>query len=210
MKYSNENCILNSVLVTAPVIIGAVIGEYIIYKDGGDMNTGIVVALIGVAGVAGAVIGNIFILLRDRNAISRIDSKSSEIEPVTKTIKEKTDKISDYTVEKIYPDMKSMHVNQEKVAKLVGDIHEDVRYRQRLNKEYAGSLSKDIMVTGIEDVYSENANLVDRVRELESFNNNLKVQLEIKEEEIRKLKKYNIKLENSINKYREKDHDVEI
>lgn len=210
MKYSNENCILNSVLVTAPVIIGAVIGEYIIYKDGGDMNTGIVVALIGVAGVAGAVIGNIFILLRDRNAISRIDSKSSEIEPVTKTIKEKTDKISDYTVEKIYPDMKSMHVNQEKVAKLVGDIHEDVRYRQRLSKEYAGRLSKDIMVTGIEDVYSENANLIDRVRELESFNNNLKVQLEIKEEEIRKLKKYNIKLENSINKYREKDHDVEI
>ena len=195
MKYSNENCILDSVLVTAPVIIGAVIGEYIIYKDGGDMNTSIVVALIG---VAGAVIGNIFILLRDRNAISRIDSKSSEIEPVTKTIKEKTDKISDYTVEKIYPDMKSMHVNQEKVAKLVGDIHEDVR------------LSKDIMVTGIEDVYSENANLVDRVRELESFNNNLKVQLEIKEEEIRKLKKYNIKLENSMNKYREKDHDVEI
>lgn len=207
MKYSNENCILDSVLVTAPVIIGAVIGEYIIYKDGGDMNTSIVVALIG---VAGAVIGNIFILLRDRNAISRIDSKSSEIEPVTKTIKEKTDKISDYTVEKIYPDMKSMHVNQEKVAKLVGDIHEDVRYRRRLNKEYAGSLSKDIMVTGIEDVYSENANLVDRVRELESFNNNLKVQLEIKEEEIRKLKKYNIKLENSMNKYREKDHDVEI
>ncbi|WP_314922728.1 hypothetical protein [Mogibacterium diversum] len=207
MKYSNENCILNSVLVTAPVIIGAVIGEYIIYKDGGDMNTGIVVALIG---VAGAVIGNIFILLRDRNAISRIDSKSSEIEPVTKTIKEKTDKISDYTVEKIYPDMKSMHVNQEKVARLVGDIHEDVRYRQRLSKEYAGSLSKDIMVTGIEDVYSENANLVDKVRELESFNNNLKVQLEIKEEEIRKLKKYNIKLENSMNKYRKKDHDVEI
>ena len=207
MKYSNENCILDSVLVTAPVIIGAVIGEYIIYKDGGDMNTGIVVALIG---VAGAVIGNIFILLRDRNAISRIDSKSSEIEPVTKIIKEKTDKISDYTVEKIYPDMKSMHVNQEKVAKLVGDIHEDVRYRQRLSKEYAGSLSKDIMVTGIEDVYSENANLVDKVRELESFNNNLKVQLEIKEEEIRKLKKYKIKLENSINKYREKDHDVEI
>lgn len=207
MKYSNENCILDSVLVTVPVIIGTVIGEYIIYKDGGDMNTGIVVALIG---VAGAIIGNIFILLRDRNAISRIDSKSSEIEPVTKTIKEKTDKISDYTVEKIYPDMKSMHVNQEKVAKLVGDIHEDVRYRQRLNKEYAGSLSKDIMVTGIEDVYSENANLVDRVRELESFNNNLKVQLEIKEEEIRKLKKYNIKLENSMNKYREKDHDVEI
>lgn len=207
MKYSNENCILDSVLVTAPVIIGAVIGEYIIYKDGGDMNTSIVVALIG---VAGAVIGNIFILLRDRNAISRIDSKSSEIEPVTKTIKEKTDKISDYTVEKIYPDMKSMHVNQEKVAKLVGDIHEDVRYRQRLNKEYAGSLSKDIMVTGIEDVYSENANLVDRVRELEGFNNNLKVQLEIKEEEIRKLKKYNIKLENSMNKYGEKDHDVEI
>ena len=206
MKYSNENCILDSVLVTAPVIIGAVIGEYIIYKDGGDMNTGIVVALIG---VAGAVIGNIFILLRDRNAISRIDSKSSEIEPVTKIIKEKTDKISDYTVEKIYPDMKSMHVNQEKVAKLVGDIHEDVRYRQRLSKEYAGRLSKDIMVTGIEDVYSENANLVDRVRELESFNNNLKVQLEIKEE-IRKLKKYNIKLENSMNKYREKDHDVEI
>lgn len=207
MKYSNENCILDSVLVTAPVIIGAVIGEYIIYKDGGDMNTGIVVALIG---VAGAIIGNIFILLRDRNAISRIDSKSSEIEPVTKTIKEKTDKISDYTVEKIYPDMKSMHVNQEKVAKLVGDIHEDVRYRQRLSKEYAGRLSKDIMVTGIEDVYSENANLVDRVRELEGFNNNLKVQLEIKEEEIRKLKKYNIKLENSMNKYREKDHDVEI
>lgn len=207
MKYSNENCILDSVLVTAPVIIGAVIGEYIIYKDGGDMNTSIVVALIG---VAGAVIGNIFILLRDRNAISRIDSKSSEIEPVTKTIKEKTDKISDYTVEKIYPDMKSMHVNQEKVAKLVGDIHEDVRYRQRLNKEYAGSLSKDIMVTGIEDVYSENANLVDRVRELEGFNNNLKVQLEIKEEEIRKLKKYNIKLEKSMNKYGEKDHDVEI
>ena len=181
MKYSNENCILDSVLVTAPVIIGAVIGEYIIYKDGGDMNTSIVVALIG---VAGAVIGNIFILLRDRNAISRIDSKSSEIEPITKTIKEKTDKISDYTVEKIYPDMKSMYVNQEKVAKLVGDIHEDVRYRQRLNKEYAGSLSKDIMVTGIEDVYSENANLVDRVRELESFNNNLKVQLEIKEEKM--------------------------
>ena len=210
MKYSNENCILNSVLVTAPVIIGAVIGEYIIYKDGGDMNTGIVVALIGVAGVAGAVIGNIFILLRDRNAISRIDSKSSEIEPVTKTIKEKTDKISDYTVEKIYPDMKSMHVNQEKVAKLVGDIHEDIRYRQRLSKEYAGSLSKDIMVTGIEDVYSENANLVDKVRELESFNNNLKVQLEIKEEEIRKLEKYNIKLENSMNKYRKKDHDVEV
>lgn len=207
MKYSNENCILDSVLVTAPVIIGAVIGEYIVYKDGVDMNTGIVVALIG---VAGAIIGNIFILLRDRNAISRIDSKSSEIEPVTKTIKEKTDKISDYTVEKIYPDMKSMHVNQEKVAKLVGDIHEDVRYRQRLNKEYAGSLSKDIMVTGIEDVYSENANLIDRVRELESFNNDLKVQLEIKEEEIRKLKKYNIKLENSMNKYREKDHDVEI
>lgn len=207
MKYSNENCILDSVLVTAPVIIGAVIGEYIIYKDGGDMNTSIVVALIG---VAGAVIGNIFILLRDRNAISRIDSKSSEIEPVTKTIKEKTDKISDYTVEKIYPDMKSMHVNQEKVAKLVGDIHEDVRYRQRLSKEYAGRLSKDIMVTGIEDVYSENANLIDRVRELESFNNNLKVQLEIKEEEIRKLKKYNIKLENSMHKYRKKDHDVEI
>ena len=207
MKYSNENCILDSVLVTAPVIIGAVIGEYIIYKDGGDMNTSIVVALIG---VAGAVIGNIFILLRDRNAISRIDSKSSEIEPSTKIIKEKTDKISDYTVEKIYPDMKSMHVNQEKVAKLVGDIHEDVRYRQRLSKEYAGCLSKDIMVTGIEDVYSENANLVDRVRELESFNNNLKVQLEIKEEEIRKLKKYNIKLENSMNKYGDKDHDVEI
>ena len=207
MKYSNENCILDSVLVTAPVIIGAVIGEYIIYKDGGDMNTGIVVALIG---VAVAMIGNIFILLRDRHAISRIDSKSSEIEPVTKIIKEKTDKISDYTVEKIYPDMKSMHVNQEKVAKLVGDIQEDVRYRQRLSKEYAGRLSKDIMVTGIEDVYSENANLVDRIRELESFNNNLKVQLEIKEEEIRKLKKYNIKLENSMNKYREKDHDVEI
>lgn len=207
MKYSNENCILDSVLVTVPVIIGAVIGEYIIYKDGGDMNTSIVVALIG---VAGAVIGNIFILLRDRNAISRIDSKSSEIEPVTKTIKEKTDKISNYTVEKIYPDMKSMHVNQEKVAKLVGDIHEDVRYRQRLSKEYAGRLSKDIMVTGIEDVYSENVNLIDRVRELESFNNDLKVQLEIKEEEIRKLKKYNIKLENSMNKYREKDHDVEI
>ena len=207
MKYSNENCILDSVLVTAPVIIGAVIGEYIIYKDGGDMNTSIIVALIG---VAGAIIGNIFILLRDRNAISRIDSKSSEIEPVTKIIKEKTDKISDYTVEKIYPDMKSMHVNQEKVAKLVGDIHEDVRYRQRLSKEYAGRLSKDIMVTGIEDVYSENANLIDRVRELESFNNDLKVQLEIKEEEIRKLKKYNIKLENSMNKYREKDHDVEI
>lgn len=207
MKYSNENCILDSVLVTAPVIIGAVIGEYIIYKDGVDMNTGIVVALIG---VAGAIIGNIFILLRDRNAISRIDSKSSEIEPVTKIIKEKTDKISDYTVEKIFPDMKSMHVNQEKVAKLVGDIHEDVRYRQRLSKEYAGRLSKDIMVTGIEDVYSENANLIDRVRELESFNNDLKVQLEIKEEKIRKLKKYNIKLENSMNKYREKDHDVEI
>lgn len=207
MKYSNENCILDSVLVTAPVIIGAVIGEYIIYKDGVDMNTGIVVALIG---VAGAIIGNIFILLRDRNAISRIDSKSSEIEPVTKIIKEKTDKISDYTVEKIFPDMKSMHVNQEKVAKLVGDIHEDVRYRQRLSKEYAGRLSKDIMVTGIEDVYSENANLIDRVRELESFNNDLKVQLEIKEEEIRKLKKYNIKLENSMNKYREKDHDIEI
>lgn len=207
MKYSNENCILDSVLVTVPVIIGAVIGEYIVYKDGVDMNTGIVVALIG---VAGAIIGNIFILLRDRNAISRIDSKSSEIEPVTKIIKEKTDKISDYTVEKIYPDMKSMHVNQEKVAKLVGDIHEDVRYRQRLSKEYAGRLSKDIMVTGIEDVYSENANLIDRVRELESFNNDLKVQLEIKEEEIRKLKKYNIKLENSMNKYREKDHDVEI
>ena len=207
MKYSNENCILDSVLVTAPVIIGAVIGEYIIYKDGGDMNTSIVVALIG---VAGAVIGNIFILLRDRNAISRIDSKSSEIEPVTKIIKEKTDKISDYTVEKIYPDMKSMHVNQEKVAKLVGDIHEDVRYRQRLSKEYAGRLSKDIMVTGIEDVYSENANLIDRVRELESFNNNLKVQLEIKEEEIRKLKKHNIKLENNMHKYGDKDHDVEI
>ena len=126
MKYSNENCILDSVLVTVPVIIGAVIGEYIIYKDGVDMNTGIVVALIG---VAGAIIGNIFILLRDRNAISRIDSKSSEIEPVTKIIKEKTDKISDYTVEKIYPDMKSMHVNQEKVA-TVSYTHLDVYKRQ--------------------------------------------------------------------------------
>lgn len=212
MKNGNKTYyISDSILVTAPVIIGAVIGEYLIFKDGADMNTSIVVALIA---VAGAIAGNIFTLLRDRNIISRIDSKSSEMEPRTKEIKEKADKISEYTVEKIYPDVKRIYsdskTHQDKVMKLIGDIHEDVRYKQRLSKEYAGRLSKDIMVTGIEDVYQENASLINKVHELELRNNDLETQLEIRDQEIKKLKEHNTELRNSMHKYTDKDHEIEI
>lgn len=199
---------IDFLLINIPVIIGLILGEYFVYKeDGNFINTGITVALIA---VAGTLAGNMLTLLRDRSTLSRIDSRSSEIAPKTENIRERTDKIAEYSVEKIYPKLDNLDLENQsshtEILDIIKNINNDIEYRKRLASEYS-NCSKDTVVNSVESIYKENAALVHENRILSEENQKLKVMLNKEMERNKELSGEIIKYRS---KERGKDFDIEL
>lgn len=156
--------------INLPITIGLITALVVIYK--GDNNStanyiGLIVALIT---VAGSIPANFFQYQKDSSTIGTVKSDTSNMVPKVDIINENTKNINKYVAEDIKANLKDITNITEKIFSDREDIRliaKDVKYRQRLSREYKGMTTRDGLINGIDELYERNAALSIRLEEKE-------------------------------------------
>ena len=167
------------------------------------MDTASIVAIvIALLSVAGGVWVQILQFKKDSSHIGEVKSDTSLIKPQIATIDENTKKIRDEVIETLVPDMRMITGSVSEVSGKVFDLVADLEYRKRLQAEVAGSINKDYLLSGIEQVYKENAQLSQMLQEQREQNQRL-------EWRNNQLENDNVQLKKTVRSYetRYRDYD---
>mgnify|MGYP002751968566 CR=1 FL=1 len=141
---------------------------------------------VAVIGLAGGVWMQLVQFKKDAQRIDRVNDVSSDIRKDTIDMKPKIDDIRSVTgetrdcvIKKLEPEltciMESVH---GELKDNIAFLAEDLRFRQRLEKEYKGLRSREMIEGGIRELYEENAVLTIKVQELQKKNVDLIVEKE--------------------------------
>lgn len=166
-----------------PLIIGLITALVVIYKGENNIMTnyiGLKIALITVAliTVAGSILANFFQYRKDSNTIGTVKSDTSNMLPKVDTINENTKEINKY-------------------------IADDVKFRQRLSSEYKGVTTRDTLISGIDEVYTNNSVLQEIIKEKDKSILELSRSIKSMKQENELLNKENINLKSQIRKLEE-------
>ncbi len=166
-----------------PLIIGLITELVVIYKGENNIMTnyiGLKIALITVAliTVAGSILANFFQYRKDSNTIGTVKSDTSNMLPKVDTINENTKEINKY-------------------------IADDVKFRQRLSSEYKGVTTRDTLISGIDEVYTNNSVLQEIIKEKDKSILELSRSIKSMKQENELLNKENINLKSQIRKLEE-------
>ena len=166
-----------------PLIIGLITELVVIYKGENNIMTnyiGLKIALITVAliTVAGSILANFFQYRKDSNTIGTVKSDTSNMLPKVDTINENTKEINKY-------------------------IADDVKFRQRLSSEYKGVTTRDTLISGIDEVYTNNSVLQEIIREKDKSILELSRSIKSMKQENELLNKENLNLKSQIRKLEE-------
>ena len=206
----------NLFLADIPIIMCVIIAEYMVFSKKENLtmdNIGLIIALIG---VAGTLIAHFFQFKKDSNKISEVKSDTSNMLPKVDNIAEKTTDIRGYIADDIKPSLQTIVSRQEtnnatnlQVSSDIREVLEDVKYRKRLSAEYNGMFNRDIMISGIDEIYSTNAALKNKIEELRKTEHELSIKLRSTEQKLNKTIKQNSVLQQKLAKY-EKNVEPEI
>lgn len=181
-----------------PIIIGMIISFIIIYKGDLGMTGNVIAIVIALIGVIGSILANFFQYKKDSNTIKDVKKDTTVILPKVDNIDSNTKEIRKYIVDDIKNNLQSLKNLSQNIYKNNDDIKliaDDVKYRKRLNNEYKGTFTRDNLITGIDEIYKDNANLRYRLTEMQKQNFKLtreKHLLEIENKNLKdKLQKYN-------------------
>lgn len=192
-----------------PIIIGLTVGLIITYVEDYEMANyiGIIIALIT---VTGSMLANYFEVKRDGNKIREVKEDTSNMQPKIDAINENTKDTNIYltrTVDKKIDNLISQSYNAEKInGEIISDlkyIAEEVKYKKRVEAEYMGQVSKEMLSSGIENLYKENALLTTMLKEYKEKNIKL-------ERENALLTERNSVLNHEIEKLQKEDFEFEI
>lgn len=194
-----------------PLIIGLITELVVIYKGENNIMTnyiGLKIALITVAliTVAGSILANFFQYRKDSNTIGTVKSDTSNMIPKVDTINENTKEINKYIVDDVKGSLQDIinignkvHENNVDI-KLIAD---DVKFRQRLSSEYKGVTTRDTLISGIDEVYTNNSVLQEIIKEKDKSILELSRSIKSMKQENELLNKENINLKSQIRKLEE-------
>lgn len=194
-----------------PLIIGLITALVVIYKGENNIITnyiGLKIALITVAliTVAGSILANFFQYRKDSNTIGTVKSDTSNMLPKVDTINENTKEINKYIVDDVKVSLQDIinignkiHENNVDI-KLIAD---DVKFRQRLSSEYKGVTTRDTLISGIDEVYTNNSVLQEIIKEKDKSILELSRSIKSMKQENELLNKENINLKSQIRKLEE-------
>lgn len=91
----------------------------------------------------------------------------------------------------------------------IKEVLEDVKYRKRLSEEYNGMLNRDTIISGIDEMYSTNAALKNKIKELREKECELSIKLRSTEQKLDETIKQKALLQQKLAEY-EKNTEREI
>ena len=203
-----------------PLIIGLITALVVIYKGENNIMTNYIGLIIALITVAGSILANFFQYRKDSNTIGTVKSDTSNMLPKVDTINENTKEINKYIVDDVKVSLQDIinignkiHENNVDI-KLIAD---DVKFRQRLSSEYKGVTTRDTLISGIDEVYTNNSVLQKIIKEKDKSILELSRSIKSMKQENELLNKENINLKSQIRKLEdekeqtnEKEDDFEL
>lgn len=189
-----------------PLIIGLITALVVIYKGENNIMTNYIGLIIALITVAGSILANFFQYRKDSNTIGTVKSDTSNMLPKVDTINENTKEINKYIVDDVKGSLQDIinignkiHENNVDI-KLIAD---DVKFRQRLSSEYKGVTTRDTLISGIDEVYTNNSVLQEIIKEKDKSILELSRSIKSMKQENELLNKENINLKSQIRKIEE-------
>lgn len=189
-----------------PLIIGLITALVVIYKGENNIMTNYIGLIIALITVAGSILANFFQYRKDSNTIGTVKSDTSNMLPKVDTINENTKEINKYIVDDVKGSLQDIinignkiHENNVDI-KLIAD---DVKFRQRLSSEYKGVTTRDTLISGIDEVYTNNSVLQEIIKEKDKSILELSRSIKSMKQENELLNKENINLKSQIRKLEE-------
>ena len=189
-----------------PLIIGLITALVVIYKGENNIMTNYIGLIIALITVAGSILANFFQYRKDSNTIGTVKSDTSNMLPKVDTINENTKEINKYIVDDVKGSLQDIinignkiHENNVDI-KLIAD---DVKFRQRLSSEYKGVTTRDTIISGIDEVYTNNSVLQEIIKEKDKSILELSRSIKSMKQENELLNKENINLKSQIRKLEE-------
>ena len=189
-----------------PLIIGLITELVVIYKGKNNIMTNYIGLIIALITVAGSILANFFQYRKDSNTIGTVKSDTSNMLPKVDTINENTKEINKYIVDDVKVSLQDIinignkiHENNVDI-KLIAD---DVKFRQRLSSEYKGVTTRDTLISGIDEVYTNNSVLQEIIKEKDKSILELSRSIKSMKQENELLNKENINLKSQIRKLEE-------
>lgn len=189
-----------------PLIIGLITALVVIYKGENNIMTNYIGLIIALITVAGSILANFFQYRKDSNTIGTVKSDTSNMLPKVDTINENTKEINKYIVDDVKVSLQDIinignkiHENNVDI-KLIAD---DVKFRQRLSSEYKGVTTRDTLISGIDEVYTNNSVLQEIIKEKDKSILELSRSIKSMKQENELLNKENINLKSQIRKMEE-------
>lgn len=189
-----------------PLIIGLITALVVIYKGENNIMTNYIGLIIALITVAGSILANFFQYRKDSNTIGTVKSDTSNMLPKVDTINENTKEINKYIVDDVKSSLQDIinignkiHENNVDI-KLIAD---DVKFRQRLSSEYKGVTTRDTLISGIDEVYTNNSVLQEIIKEKDKSILELSRSIKSMKQENELLNKENINLKSQIRKLEE-------
>lgn len=185
--------------INFPLIIGLITAEMVIYLGEGDKMANYIGLIIALLTVAGSILANFFQYKKDSNKIGEVKEHTSAIKPNVENIKELSKETNDYVTKAVSPDIKNILKNIDgDMKENLSMLAEDLKYRRRLEDSYRGNNSRDILVSGIDELYIDNANQKHEIEKLINLNRELAQSIERKNTRIKELERKNKSLEERI------------
>lgn len=196
-----------------PLIIGLITALVVIYKGENKIMTNYIGLIIALITVAGSILANFFQYRKDSNTIGTVKSDTSNMLPKVDTINENTKEINKYIVDDVKGSLQDIINIGNKIHENNADIKliaDDVKFRQRLSSEYKGVTTRDTLISGIDEVYTNNSVLQEIIKEKDKSILELSRSIKSMKQENELLNKENINLKSQIRKLEEeKEHTNE-
>lgn len=201
-------------MINLPIIICTIIAEIIVFTKGEEKMWDYTAILVAIVGVIGTLIATYLQLKKDTNKLLEVKSDTSHMSPQIDNINETTKDTNKYltrTIDKKIDDlMKSnddISADGRKMSEEIQFMADELRYKKRIDSEYLGQVSKEMIQSGIETLYEENVRLTVNLKEYKEKNSALQRENILLKERNDVLKKENDKL---IAKEKKHDKGLEI
>ena len=189
-----------------PLIIGLITALVVIYKGENNIMTNYIGLIIALITVAGSILANFFQYRKDSNTIGTVKSDTSNMLPKVDTINENTKEINKYILDDVKVSLQDIINIGNKIHENNADIKliaDDVKFRQRLSSEYKGVTTRDTLISGIDEVYTNNSVLQEIIKEKDKSILELSRSIKSMKQENELLNKENINLKSQIRKLEE-------
>lgn len=125
-------------------------------------NSGLWAMAVALISVAGSLILHFISYKKDSNTIGKVKEDTATLLPEVKNIDENTKKIREQVTEQVLPSLSQISETKKGVVELVDEL----KYQKRLKQETSPYIQNmDIFISGIKNIYDENARLLSELKE---------------------------------------------